>query len=163
MIWKLLPERSRVGVQARATLHTVTAGGRALQAGTIAFDPDDLVGTLRLDLAVRISDIRSGDALLDGKAQDHVDSRRYAVARYRLERARGSETALALEGVVDWRDRQVPIRTIAQVDRSATEIRGRTRFELDLSRFGLVAPRLLFLKVADVVTVDVEIVAASSG
>jgi hypothetical protein len=155
---RIVPERSIVRVEARAPLHSTHAHGRAL-SGSVVLDPTDPVGSLRMEVSVDVTAIKSGDFLLDGKSHSHVESARFPTARFVLERATGTTAALRVEGKVSWRGRDAPLAVIARAEVGATEARGTASFELDMRSFGLIAPKLLFLKVQDVVRIDVEIVA----
>lgn len=155
---RIVPERSIVRVEARAPLHSTHAEGRAL-SGSVTVDPADPVATLRLDLTAEIGTIKSGEYLLDGKSHAHVESARHPTARFVSTRVTGSPAALRIEGTITWRGRDVPLTTTARADLGPTETRGRATFELDMRSFGLTAPKLLFLKVQDVVKIEVEIVA----
>ncbi|MBI2892820.1 MAG: YceI family protein [Deltaproteobacteria bacterium] len=155
---KVLEGRSTVRVQARATMHSVKASGNAI-SGSVTVDPEDVPGTLKLDLAVEIAGIRSGDFLTDMSSRRHVDTDRHPVARFVLTRASGTPRALRIEGTIDWRGRKVPIATTATGEIEGTTARGTASFDLDMRGFDLEAPRFLFLKVQDVVHVEVEIVA----
>lgn len=155
---RIVPERSIVRVEARAPLHSTHAEGRAL-SGSVVVDPADPVGTLRMEVTAEIAAIKSGDFLLDTKSQSHVESNRFPTARFVLERATGSAGALRVEGKISWRGRDVPLTTVARAEIDAGQARGSASFELDMRSFGLTAPKLLFLKVQDVVKIDVEIVA----
>lgn len=155
---RIVPERSIVRVEARAPLHSTHAEGRAL-SGSVVVDPADAAASLRMDVSVDIRTIKSGDFLLDGKSHSHVESARFPTARFVLERASGTPAALRVEGRVSWRGRDVPLAVTARADLGGAEARGTASFELDMRSFGLTAPKLLFLKVQDVVKIDVEIVA----
>ena len=155
---RIVPERSVLHVEARAPLHSTHAQGRGL-SGTVSFDPADVAGSLKLEVSVAIAEIRSGDSLLDSKSLRHVEAARYPTARFVLDRASGQPPALRVEGKISWRDEVVPVSVTTKTEVGATEARGHAAFELDMRRFGLVAPKLLFLKVQDVVKLEVEIVA----
>jgi hypothetical protein len=150
--------RSIVRALARAPLHTAQAEGHAL-TGTVTLDPADLAGTLRIDVVADIASIRSGEMLLDDRSHAHVEVTRYPLARFVLARAAGTPEALRLEGTLSWRGHDIEISTTAKVQLDDAEVRGHARLSLDMRRFGLTAPKLLFLKVEDVVQLAVEIVA----
>lgn len=145
-------------VQARATMHSVRAEGNAI-SGTVTVDPADVPASLELDLAVDIAAIKSGDFLTDLNSRRHVDTDRYPTARFVLARASGTARDLKLEGTIDWRGREVPVTTTATGEIVGRTVRGTAAFDLDMRGFDLKAPRFLFLKVQDVVHVEVEIVA----
>jgi polyisoprenoid-binding protein YceI len=155
---RIVPERSIVRVEARAPLHSTHAEGRGL-SGRVSVDPADVAGSLRMEVSVEIAALKSGDRLLDSKSLAHVDAARHPSARFVLEKASGTAAALRIEGKLSWRGTDLPFATTARADVGASESRGRASFELDMRRFGLVAPKLLFLRVEDVVKIEVEIVA----
>jgi polyisoprenoid-binding protein YceI len=155
---RVVPERSIVKVEARAPLHSTHAEGRAL-TGSVEIDAEDPVATLKIDVTAEIPTIKSGDFLLDSKSHSHVEASRYPKARFVLAHATGTAAALRLVGTITWRGRDVPITATGRAEIGTTEARGSARFELDMRSFGLTAPKLLFLKVQDVVKIDVEIVA----
>lgn len=155
---RIVPERSIVRVEAHAPLHSTHAEGRAL-SGRVSVDPADVAGSLRMEVSVAIAGLKSGDRLLDSKSLSHVDAARHPTARFVLDKASGTAAALRVEGKLSWRGYDVPFSTTARAELSPTEARGRAAFELDMRRFGLVAPKLLFLKVEDVVKIEIEIVA----
>ena len=155
---RIVPARSIVRVEAHAPLHSTHAEGRGV-SGHVSFDPVDLAGTLKMDVSVEIASLRSGDRLLDSKSLSHVDANRHPTARFVLDEASGTAAALRVEGKLSWRGYELPFATTARAEVGPAQVSGRATFELDMRRFGLVAPKLLFLKVEDVVKVEVEIVA----
>jgi YceI-like protein len=155
--YRIVPERSRIRIEARATLHAVHAEGPL--SGTLEADLDEPARGLSLEVTAEVAAIRSGDFLQDVKARSHVEADRHPIARFVLERASGGADRLGLAGRLEWRGRSVPLAVSARAEVGAAAARGQTSFELDMRSFGLTAPKLLFLKVGDVVQVEAEIVA----
>jgi polyisoprenoid-binding protein YceI len=161
------PERSRVFIDARSTLHQIHSTTNGLDG----FVELEMQGDGRLNLTVPpqgrmslpVDRLRTGNRLEDRELKRRVNARRFPTidgalvemratekdGRYRL---RGDLTFL---GVTRSYENDVDV---AQLDDLTLQLSGSARF--DVRDFGLEPPQLLLLKVEPEVTVRVEIVAA---
>ena len=147
---------SIVTATAKATLHDVRATCEDL-AGEGVVDPADPVGTLALEVRVRVGEFKTGSFLQDVAMRRHVDVKAHPQAVFRIESATGMLDDLAIEGSVTYRGVAVAVKARGRMAFSSDAATGEATFDLDLSRFGLQPPKFLVLEVADVVRVEAKL------
>ncbi|GIG56282.1 hypothetical protein Lfu02_06540 [Longispora fulva] len=161
--FRILPDRSRVWIDARTSVHPIhgeadgVTGALDLEVdgGTVLLEPRP---TGRLRLAV--GRLRSGNRLYDGELLRRVDARRYPEITAEVRevtataggyRVRGD---LTFHGVTRTVDGEV---LVVFPDPDTVEITGERAF--DVRDFGIDPPRILMLRVHPDVTVRVRLLA----
>jgi polyisoprenoid-binding protein YceI len=152
-------QRGQVEVKARSTIHDTTSRFGKLE-GEIAFDPDNPAAT-SADLALDMRVFETGDRLTSWKLKSELEPDKYPTATFTFgsfteihEVTGGQWTAVAL-GQIEWRGKvaDVKVKGKASVDRRSID--GRATFELNVRTLGVTPPKILMLKVEDVVLVTV--------
>ena len=162
----IVPEKSRVWIHARSTLHAIDSEADGLE-GYIALDTDG-DGTVDLGtaptggLSLPVTRLSSGNSFEDRELFRRIDVRRYPTidgVLTSVERV-GDDSRYRVRGDLTFRGVSRPCEdemTIEVVDDRTVRLAGESTF--DVRDFGMQPPRILMIKVEPDVTVRVEIVA----
>jgi len=163
--YRIIPERSRVWIEARSSVHPIHSGTDGLEGYVeLEIDPHgevDLTQNPRGRVSLPVSRLSSGNRMEDRELQKRIESRRYPTidgVLGRMERA--GDGSYDVTGDVTFKGVQRPHQdkmTIEQVDDQTIQLAGKSQF--DIREFGMEPPRVLLLKVYPEVEVRVEIVA----
>jgi len=168
--YRILPDRSRVWIEARSNVHPIHSSTEGLE-GYIDIDLDgdgrlagDAKPEARLSLAV--SRLQSGNRLEDRELQKRIDARRYPTIVGTLDQmvSSGIDGSYVVSGEITFRGVARPHEdrmTLESLDEGRIQLAGSSRF--DIRDFGMEPPRVLMLRVEPEVDVRVEIVAEKEG
>ena len=152
---------SRLVVTARSSVHdTETVWSRI--SGHLEVDPDALDAGASAEIEVAMGEFDAGDWLKNRKIKKDLDVARHPTARFRLGGLAdiddsGAETAARATGTISWRGHEAEIEATGTARVGSDAISATARFELDVRKLGVTPPRILMLKVEDVVSVVVEL------
>lgn len=164
--YRIVPERSRVWIDARSSLHPIHSTTDGLEGFIDVDAPDGGEVTLAAPpagrLSLPISRLSSGNVLEDRELHKRVDAKRYPTidgvltSSERIDgtsrhRVRGD---LAFRGVSRRCEDEL---TVEVVDDRTVRLEGQSTF--DVRDFGMEPPRILILRVEPEVLVRVEIIA----
>jgi len=168
--YKIIPERSRVWIDARSNLHPIHSSTEGLEGYIdLEFGPD---GEVDLDkeptgkLSLPVSRLSSGNRMEDREMQKRVDVRRYpsiSGVLTSMERT-ASNGSYRVSGDVTFRGVSRPHQdemTVKAIDPKTIQLAGKSQF--DIRDFGMEPPKVLVLKVLPEVDVRVEIFAAQES
>jgi polyisoprenoid-binding protein YceI len=151
---------SRVVVRATSSIHdTVTEWKRV--SGRVWADPQDLTQA-RAEVQVDMRELDAGDWLRNRKLRGDLDVDRYPEARFTLTAVTltgdaGQPFHAAVTGDLAWRGRSVRVSADGTGTLDERELRAQGSFRLDVRTLGVTPPRILMLKVDDVVAVEVSL------
>ncbi len=153
-------------VKARSSVHDTTTTWSVVR-GDVEADPDTLAtagATARF--TVDMTQFDAGDWLKNRKLRKDFDMDAHPQATFELTAVRdvqrasddlgGGFTATA-EGVLRWRGKDVPLTIAGKGTLDGHRLAASGRFELDIKRLGLTAPKFLMFKMADEVAVEVTL------
>ena len=163
--YNIVPERSRVWIDARSSLHPIHSTTDGLE-GYIDLDASD--GRPNLDvppegeLTLPVTRLSSGNRLEDRELHKRIDERRFPTINgvlTKMEQLDGDSQYrvsgdLAFRGVTRRVEDEM---TVNVVDDRTVQLEGQSTF--DIRDFGMEPPRILMLRVEPDVVVRVEIVA----
>lgn len=174
---RILPERSRVWIDARSTLHPIHCSADGLEGHVdLQLRADGSVGGATGRISLPVSRLTSGNRIEDRELHKRVDARRFPAIEGVLDSLvpeaddgdalvpRGGERSYRVAGsirfcgVVQHEEGRM---TIGRHADGGLVLTGSGRF--DVRRFGLQPPRLLVVKVDPEVDVRVEIRTAGDG
>jgi polyisoprenoid-binding protein YceI len=153
---------SKLVVMARSSVHdTTTTWSRV--SGSVEADPQTLAQAgATATFTVDMTEFDAGDWLKNRKLRKDFDLDAHPQATFRLTglrdvvRAGDGFTATA-DGVLQWRGREVPLVIAGRGALDDTTLTATGRFDLDIRRLGLAAPKILMFKVADEVSIEVTL------
>lgn len=164
--YRIVPERSRLWIEAKSTLHPIHTETEGLE-GHIELDTssdgspvfgEPPVGKLSL----AVTRLRSGNILEDRELQRRIDARRFPTIDGMLTTARRVDGTqrylvsgdLAFRGVArECRDEL----TVEVIDERTVKLEGQSTF--DIRDFGMEPPKILLLRVEPQVSVRIEVIA----
>jgi polyisoprenoid-binding protein YceI len=165
-MYRIVPERSSVQIDARSSLHPIHATTTGLEGFVeIGFVDDgkvDLASRPAGRVSLAVSRLSSGNRLEDREMQRRVDARRYPTIEGVLTRiAEGpAPGSYRVSGDVTFRGvsrAHEDLMTIDRLDAKTIRLEGKSRF--DIRDYGMEPPKILMLHVQPEVDVRVEIVA----
>lgn len=162
--WTLDPDRSWVQITASSTLHDTKSRGSGLM-GEAWGDLDDLDATAGGRVRVPLKKQSFGDRMRNFAMHRHIDVKRWPEAAFEVEAVETLSRdpwRIRVSGSIEYRGQRVPLVCDAEGSLDAQGIEAETRFALRLPDLGVRPPKLLWLKVADSVDVEVKIVAKPS-
>ncbi len=156
----------RVVSRAHSTIHdTTTTWSRV--AGTLRVDPGAPGVACAASVTVDMRDFDAGDRLKNWKLRGDLEPDKYPEAVFTLDRLddvnplggdRWSATAI---GSLAWRGRRAAIRAAGTGRITASAVEAEATFTLDVRELGVTPPKILFMKVANDVSVTVTISATA--
>ncbi len=164
--YRFVPERSRVWIDARSSLHPIHSGTHGLEG---FIDVDMLSGgevTLAMPavgkLSLPVSRLSSGNVLEDRELRRRVDAKRFPTIDGVLTDMRRVDRSsrYRVGGVLTFRGvsrRCEDEVTLEVVDDRTVKLDGQSRF--DIRDFGMGPPRILMLRVEPEVVVRIELIA----
>ena len=153
---------SRLEVRARSSIHdTVTVWDRL--AGTVQADPATLeTSGATATFTVDMTSFDAGDRLKNGKIRGDFQIASHPQATFALGeltdiRRDGARFTATARGVLRWRGQEVPLVLMGTGELGETSMHAEASFQFDIRQVGLTAPKILFFKVANEVTVTVTV------
>lgn len=153
---------SSLVVKARSSIHDTrtvwskVTGEVTADAATLA--TAGAVATFTVDMTA----FDAGDFLKNRKLRKDFDLEQHPQATFTLTGLRdvvgeGGRFKATADGVLRWRGREVTLTVAGEGTLDDSRLAAVGRFELDIKRLGLSAPRFLMFKVEDEVTVEVTL------
>jgi polyisoprenoid-binding protein YceI len=165
-MYRIVPDRSRVYIDAQSSLHPIHATTTGLEGFIeLAFGEDgevDLTAKAAGRVSLAVGRLSSGNRLEDREMQRRIDARRYPTIEGALAGiAQGPAPDIyKVTGEVTFRGvsrAHEDLMTIRALDANTVRLEGRSRF--DIRDYGMEPPRVLMLQVQPEVDVRVEILA----
>jgi polyisoprenoid-binding protein YceI len=164
--YHIVPERSRVWIDARSSVHPIHSQTDGLEGwielGISRAGRVDVGAAPRGHLELAVDRLRSGNPFEDRELKRRIDARRYPTIAGDLTAMEQTEEAgrYRVEGDVTFMGvtrRYTDELVVERVDARTLRLTGGSSF--DIRDHGLEPPRILMLRVEPVVRVRVEIIA----
>lgn len=155
-------QTSKLVVTARSSVHNTDTEWRGIK-GAINADLSSLA-SIAGDISVDMTTADAGDWLKNRKLRKDMDFAKHPKATVQIDRLEdisqeGAKVSATLHGTLHWRSKSVPIVVSGSGTLSDTELHAQGNFELDMTKLGITPPKVLMIKVEDVVHCKVDIVA----
>ena len=156
MRFVIVPDRSRVTIDARSSVHPIHTNTDGLQ-GFVELGPSP-----RGELSLPVERLRSGNPLEDRELRRRIDAKRYPTIDGRLTEMHesGEPGRYRVRGDITFRGVTRACEDdmmVEHVDEQTVQLAGSSTF--DIREFGMDPPRILMLRVEPEVRVSVLIVA----
>ena len=150
----------RLVVKARSSVHDTTTVWDKV-AGDVDADPsalDRATATFRVDMTA----FDAGDWLKNRKLRKDFAMDAHPTATFELRRVSdvtgdGARFTAKAEGVLRWRGKEVTLELAGAGTLDRERLEANAKFELDIRKLGLSAPRFFVFKMEDEVTVEVSL------
>lgn len=168
--FRIVPERSRVWIEARSSIHPIHSATDGLEGFVeLEFDGTDLVvpdPSVAGRLSLAVDRLSSGNGLEDREMQRRIEARRYPTVTGELTAIEpgSGDHRYRVSGDVTFRGVQRRCQdemTIERQDEATIALAGSSHF--DIRDYGMEPPRILMLKVEPDVDVRVEIIATKES
>ena len=163
-VYTIIPERSRVWIDARSSLHPIHSTTDGLEGFVdLDADGDAVVGPHpTAQLSFPVNRLSSGNRLEDRELQKRIDAQRYPTIRGVLTGVvpGADDGRFLVRGELTFRAVTRSVEdyvTLTVVDNHTVRLEGESTF--DIRDFGMEPPRILILRVKPDVKVRVEILA----
>ena len=165
--YRIVPERSRVWIEARSSLHPIHTETEGLE-GWLELDlaaaggPVDLTVAPSGHLELAVDRLTSGNPVEDRELRRRIDARRHPTIAgdLTLLQETGTEGRYLVGGDLTFMGTTRSYKdqmTVEGVDARTVRLEGTSTF--DIRDFGMAPPRILMFKVEPQVTVRVDLVA----
>lgn len=154
---------SQLVVAARSNIHDTNTKWSGL-SGTIDADRDNLAAT-KATITVDMTTADAGDWLKNRKLRKDMDFNAHPKASFEVTKvttgAKSSDAQLVVDvgGVLSWRGHEVPIEAKGKGTITETTLNATGTFDLDVTSFGVKAPKVLMFKIEDTVSCTVTLTA----
>jgi len=150
----------KLTVKARSSVHDTTTVWSKV-AGDVDADPD-AIEAARATFRVDMTQFDAGDWLKNRKLRKDFDLEQHPSATFELGRVSdvvrdGAKFTAKAEGVLRWRGKELVLELAGSGTLDRERLAAAAKFELDIRKLGLQAPKFFVFKMEDVVTIEVEV------
>jgi polyisoprenoid-binding protein YceI len=158
-------QASTLVVTARSSVHNTDTSWRGI-SGTIDADLESLE-EIAAEVAVDMKTADAGDWLKNRKLRKDMDFDKHPEATMTIERLEdlqreGTEVSATVHGTLKWRNREIAVVMSGSGSLGESELRAQGNFDIDVTQLGIKPPKVLMIKVDDVVSCKVSVVARAS-
>ncbi len=151
---------SRLVVTARSSVHNTDTSFGGIE-GSIDAEPGKLA-SIAAQLTVDMQSADAGDWLKNRKLRKDMDFEKNPSASFRLTGLsdlieNGEEVSATVQGELIWRGKTVLVSAKGSGTIGASELIAKGNFDLDVRKLGITPPKVLMIKVEDVVSCAIEI------
>ena len=153
-------DSGKLNVQARSSLHDTTTVWDKI-TGDVDADAE-AIEAARATFKVDMTSFDAGDWLKNRKLKKDFDMDAHPQATFELRAVKdvvrdGAKFTATAEGLLTWRGKQVELVLAGRGTLDPSHVEASATFELDIRKLGLAAPRVLMIKMEDVVSVEVTV------
>jgi polyisoprenoid-binding protein YceI len=150
----------KLTVKARSSVHDTTTVWDKI-TGDVEADPD-AIEQAKATFTVDMTSFDAGDWLKNRKLRKDFDMDGNPSATFTLERVSdvkrdGDKFTAKAEGKLKWRGKEVVLVLSGQGTLSADRVEASAKFELDIKKLGLTAPKFFVFKMEDEVAIEVTV------
>lgn len=158
-------QASTLVVTARSSVHDTVTSWRGI-SGTIEADLEKL-DEIAADVAVDMKTADAGDWLKNRKLRKDMDFDKHPEATMKIDRLEdvqreGTEVKATGHGTLRWRGKEVPVVMTGSGTIGDSDLRAQGNFDIDVTHLGITPPKVLMIKVENVVSCKVSVVARAS-
>ncbi len=153
----------KLTVQARSRLHDITTVWDRVM-GEVSADAAAIEATTAT-FTVDMTSFDAGDWLKNRKLKKDFDMDAHPKAIFELRGVRdvvrdGMKFTAAADGVLKWRSKEIVLTLAGRGTLDDVRVEASAKFDLDIRKLGLSAPRFLIIKMEDEVTIEVTVTGA---
>lgn len=153
---------SKLVVTARSSVHNTDTEWRGI-TGTIDAELDALE-KISADISVDMTTADAGDWLKNRKLRKDMDFDKHPVATMSIEKLEdvqqdGAKVSATLHGALSWRGKTISVVVTGTGTLDDKELRAQGNFDINVTELGITPPKVLMIKVEDVVSCKVDVLA----
>ena len=155
-------QTSKLVVTARSSVHDTEIVWRGI-SGTIDANVEDMQAT-QASINVDMSTADAGDWLKNRKIRKDMDFSKHPKASFVLKqisevRRSGAKVSATISGHLSWRGETIDITARGDGTVTNDELQASGSFEIDMTKLGVSPPKVLMIKVDDVVSCHIKLTA----
>lgn len=157
-------KQSKLVVMARSRVHDTELVWTGV-SGSIDAEPSNLLGT-KSDIRVDMTTGDAGDWVKNRKLRKELDFDKNPSASFSLVsiselKQEGDKVSATLAGTLSWRSKTIDVSVQTQGTLNEGELSVSGKFDIDMTKFGIKPPKVLMIKIEDVVNCEIAIHARS--
>ncbi len=152
---------SKLLVTARSSVHNTEITWTGI-TGTVDADVGEDAGAMSASIDVDMTTADAGDWLKNRKMRKDMKFDDYPKASFSLSsvdiRSQDRESmAASIHGTLSWRGKSIAVTATGEGTLGASELIATGSFDIDMTKLGITPPKVLMLKVEDVVNCVIEV------
>tara|TARA_R110002096_G_scaffold436100_1_gene667646 strand:- start:6517 stop:7020 length:504 start_codon:yes stop_codon:yes gene_type:complete len=152
---------SKLLVTARSSVHNTEIVWQGISGSVEATAGED-AKAMKADIAVDMTTADAGDWLKNRKMRKDMQFDKHPAATFTLGGVDditedGERMTATIHGTLQWRGKSVEVRAQGEGSLGQTELVATGSFDIDMTTLGITPPKVLMIKVEDVVTCRIEL------
>jgi len=158
---------SKLVVTARSSVHNTDIDWVGI-TGTIDAESGGDSGAMAASIDVDMSTADAGDWLKNRKMRKELQLDKHASAHFDLESVEdlsenGSAMQATLRGTLSWRGKSIAVTATGEGTLLPGSLVATAQFDIDMTQLGITPPKVLMLKIEDVVNCRIELRATATS
>ncbi|MCP4448965.1 MAG: YceI family protein [Myxococcales bacterium] len=146
---------------ARSSVHNTEIVWKGI-AGTIDASAGEDASNMKADLAVDMTTADAGDWLKNRKMRKDMQFDKHPAASFSLDSVDdlvqdGERMRATIHGTLKWRGKSISVTAKGEGTLGASELLAKGSFDIDMTALGITPPKVLMIKVEDVVNCQLEL------
>ncbi len=156
---------SKLVVTARSSVHDTEIVWQGI-TGTIQAEVGDDAKEMQASIDVDMTTADAGDWLKNRKMRKDMQFEKHPKASFVLESVDalsqdGEHLTATLTGTLSWRGKSISVTVTGTGDLGVDKLVAKGDFDIDMTKLGITPPKILMIKVEDVVSCQIEIYATA--
>ena len=152
---------SKLLVTARSSVHNTEIVWQGI-SGTVDATAGDDVANMKADVAVDMTTADAGDWLKNRKMRKDMQFDKHPAASFALGGVDditqdGERMTATIHGTLTWRGKSVAVVAQGEGTLGASQLVATGSFDIDMTKLGITPPKVLMIKVEDVVNCRIEL------
>ncbi len=152
---------SKLLVTARSSVHDTEIAWQGI-SGTVDATAGDDVSQMAADIKVDMTTADAGDWLKNRKMKKDMQFDKHPSATFVLGGVdeitqEGERMTATIHGTLSWRGKSVEVSAKGEGTLGATKLVAKGSFDIDMTKLGITPPKVLMIKVEDVVNCQIAL------
>ncbi len=152
---------SKLIVTARSSVHDTEILWQGI-TGNINAETGDNAKQMQASIEVDMTTADAGDWLKNRKMRKDMQFDKHPKASFVLDSVdalsqEGEHMTATLTGTLSWRGKSMPVTVTGDGDLGTKKLVAKGSFDIDMTKLGITPPKILMIKVQDVVNCQIEI------
>ncbi len=159
------PQASKLTVKARSSVHDTEIVWTGI-TGTVDAAAGEDAANMKASVSVDMTTADAGDWLKNRKMRKDMQFDKHAEAQFTLESVNdlaqdGERMTATIHGTLKWRGKSVSVTAQGEGSLGARQLTAKGSFDIDMTKLGITPPKVLMIKVEDVVNCTIELLATA--
>lgn len=159
--YKIDSKTSKLLVTARSSVHDTKISWTGI-TGTVDATPGADAGNMKANVKVDMTTADAGDFLKNRKMKKDMQFEKHPTATFTLDGVDdleqvGDRMTATIHGTLTWRGKSVSVTASGEGTLGESELTAKGKFDIDMTKLGITPPKVLMIKVEDVVNCEIEL------